>query len=391
MRTAVDLERKDTGEQMAVGVDPSRDSLQLAILAPRNTLAKRVPLIPASLRSIDALLKDHQDVKIGVEGASSCGISVLLHWLRQGYDVREVNPQVSKRMRECLTEAHTDTSDAQGLAWSVRFHPRLPKVRISSATATWKRLAQARARLVKAQTALYNQLHAYLGESYGAVYKGLFRSLTSKMALTFFDEFPSLNDAAADPERVVEQLGEKRTAKLLEAGIWEEGIYLDVLRTEISVTIRLLLTYREALRAIERKMKELRDADPQEERLRSMPGIGTALALTILGHSGSFSRFRSQDVYAAYCGLAPAVWQSGRSRVYTRRRKRYNRPLKQAFLQLALTQLRVNPESRVYYDRKREEGKPHWIALTALARQLSKVVYTMMIEQTFYTRTGPLT
>jgi len=177
----------------------------------------------------------------------------------------------------------------------------------------------------------------------------------------------------------------------LEAGIWEEGIYLDVLRTEISVTIRLLLTYREALRAIERKMKELRDADPQEERLRSMPGIGTALALTILGHSGSFSRFRSQDAYAAYCGLAPAVWQSGRSRVYTRRRKRYSRPLRQAFLHLALTQLRVNPESRIYYDRKREEGKPHWIALTALARQLNKVVYTMMIDQTPYTRAGTLT
>ena len=70
MRTAVDLERKDTGEQMAVGVDPSRDSLQLAILAPRNTVEKRVPLVPASLRSIDALLKDHQDIKIGVEGAA---------------------------------------------------------------------------------------------------------------------------------------------------------------------------------------------------------------------------------------------------------------------------------------------------------------------------------
>ena len=109
--------------------------------------------------------------------------------------------------------------------------------------------------------------------------------------------------------------------------------------------------------------------------------LGTTLALTILGHSGDFSRFESHDVYAAYCGLAPAVWQSGQSRVYAKRRRRYSRPLRQAFLQLALTQLRLNPESRAYYERKRGEGKPHWVALTALARQLCKKVYKLMSEE----------
>ncbi|HDI11624.1 MAG TPA: hypothetical protein ENF77_04850 [Candidatus Acetothermia bacterium] len=55
--------------------------------------------------------------------------------------------------------------------------------------------------------------------------------------------------------------------------------------------------------------------------------------------------------------------------------------MKQAFLQLALTQLRLNPESRAYYERKRGEGKPHWVALTALARKLCKRVYKLMREE----------
>ena len=55
--------------------------------------------------------------------------------------------------------------------------------------------------------------------------------------------------------------------------------------------------------------------------------------------------------------------------------------MKQAFLQLALTQLRLNPESRAYYERKRREGKPHWVALIALARQLCKKVYKLMAEK----------
>ena len=51
------------GEQVAVGVDPSRNALQLAILAPHGTTTKRFPLVPASLASIDAVLGQGQGGK----------------------------------------------------------------------------------------------------------------------------------------------------------------------------------------------------------------------------------------------------------------------------------------------------------------------------------------
>ena len=176
-------------------------------------------------------------------------------------------------------------------------------------------------------------------------------------------------------------IGEGKATLLQEAGGWGESPYLEVLQLEIRLVIQLLRGYREAIKRLEAEMSKLSQADPEVERLKAMPGMGTTLALTILGHSGQFSRFRSQDAYAAYCGLAPTIWQSGQSRVYARRRARYSRPLRQAFLQLALTQLRVNPESRAYYDRKRREGKPHWVALIALARQLCKRVYKEMTKE----------
>jgi len=193
-----------------VGVDPSWDALQLAILAPHGAVSKRFPLVPASLRSIDAFLEQGQEVHIGIEDAASCGALVLLHWLRQGYDIREVNPQISKRLRECFTETHTDASDAQGLAWSVRFHPNLPKVRLTVTTAAWKRLSRLRARLVKAQTGLYNRLHSLLTESYGVVYKRLFSKLKSKRALEFFQTFPTLDDALDNLPQVRSFLGKIR-------------------------------------------------------------------------------------------------------------------------------------------------------------------------------------
>jgi hypothetical protein len=69
---------------------------------------------------------------------------------------------------------------------------------------------------VKAQTGLYNWLHAILAESYGAVYKRLFPSLRSNQALVFFQDFPTLDDAIGDPARVRALLGEGKAA-LLEA------------------------------------------------------------------------------------------------------------------------------------------------------------------------------
>jgi len=70
---------------------------------------------------------------------------------------------------------------------------------------------------------------------------------------------------------------------------------------EIRITIRLLPIHRVAIKGVEQ------GTDLQVERLKSVPGMGTTLALTILGHSGNFSRFANQDAYAAYCGLALAV------------------------------------------------------------------------------------
>lgn len=372
-------------EQVAVGVDPSRDALQLAILAPHSAEEQRLPLTPAALQSVDASIGEGQ-VQIGIEGSASCGTLALLHWLRQGYDVREVNPQVSKRLRECLSEAHTDESDAAGVAWSLQVHPRLPQVRITPSTAAWKRLTQARSRLVKTQTALLNQLHTCLAEAYGPGYKELFSKLNSKKALSFFQEFPTRNDALAAPERLRERLEAGEAEQLERGGAWPDDLYLETLRLEIRSTIELLLQYRETLKQLEHEMEQLSEDDADVQRLQTIPGVKTTLALTILGQTGRWERFRSHDAYAAYSGLAPAIWQSGKSHTYAKPRKRYNRTLKQAMLQLALTQLRVNPESRAYYDRKRAEGKHHWAALTALARQLSKVIYKMMTKGCPYDR-----
>lgn len=372
--------QEEKERRVAVGIDPSRSALQIALLSPHGVKPRehRLSFVPASVKEFQNLV-DSQDSIVAIEGASSLGLCFILQLLDQGYDIREVNPQVSKSFCSLLSEDHTDRKDAEALARAALLLPHLPQVAISVEQAAAKRLSRLHQRLVRDQTAYLNQLHACLAESYGSIYKSLFRKLATKQALHFFEQYPTVNDALTQETATQQRLGEEKWQIIKEAGTWTEGVYLDMLRGEVRVLTQQILGLKDRIRQVEREMGTL-PLGNDVEMLTSMRGIGRTLAVTIVGETGRISRFRNNDAYAAYCGLAPAAWQSGGSTMRTKPRRRYNRRLRRAFLLLAFTQLRVNQRSRDYYWRKREEGKYHWAALKALARHLCRIVFAMLSE-----------
>src|SRR3712207_7586818 len=61
-----------------------------------------------------------------------------------------------------------------------------------------------------------------------------------------------------------------------------------------------------------------------------------------------------------------------------------NKTLKRVFYQSAFASLRSAPQSRVFYDRKRAEGKRHTQALIALARRRVNVLWAMLRDGTAF-------
>ncbi|GAA4038239.1 hypothetical protein GCM10023063_24220 [Arthrobacter methylotrophus] len=55
----------------------------------------------------------------------------------------------------------------------------------------------------------------------------------------------------------------------------------------------------------------------------------------------------------------------------------------------ALSSLKNSPASRIYYDRKRGEGKSHKQALIALARRRINVLWAMLRDHTAYREPMP--
>jgi transposase len=142
------------------------------------------------------------------------------------------------------------------------------------------------------------------------------------------------------------------------------------------------LDVKERVEALDGALRQRFFARPEAKILASLPGMGPILGAEFLVETGDLCAFESSDKLAAYAGLVPAANDSGKRIGNDRRMRGGNKALKRVFYQSAFASLRSAPESRVYYDRKRREGKKHTQALIALARRRVNVLWAMLRDGT---------
>lgn len=374
------------GERIAVGIDPCKEFLQLAILShKKDPEFKKLPLLPSTTAEI-VKSTDPEKTQIAIESYGSYGKLYVFELLKKGYDIREVTPSLSRKLSDLYTEEHSDRRDAVSLAKALDLIPDLPKVSFTERKLWLTKMSRFRKKMIKDLNGYLNRLHVALTESYGAVYKKLFRVLFSGKALKFFERYPTINDAAKCRKTVAKLLGQEKWNALQEAGRWEDGFYLETIRIEIRGLIKVIRAVLETKKHVEERIKEIGKEDEDVQILRTFPGIDYITASTLLSEIGNIDRFMKESFLSAYSGVSPILWQSGTSRVKFKRRKRYSRRLKGALYFISLSQMRINPESRIYYWKKRKEGKTHWQAMNALSRQLIKIVFYMLKNKKTYYR-----
>jgi len=371
-----DLEESNGGRTV-VGIDPCSEFLQLAILAPeKKTEFKKLPLSPSITEEI-AKSTDPATTQIAIESYGSYGKLFIYDLLKKGYDIREVNPQISKKLAGLYSEEHSDERDAESLARALLLIPDLPRISMTESKQWLAKLCRSRKKLVKDLNGYLNRLHIALTESYGVVYKRLFKTLFTKKALKFFEEYPIVNDSLSRKRRAIGMIGEEKWDLLRQAGKWEDNFYLETMRIEIRGLIKIIRSIDSTKIAIEEKIEKIGEDEEEMKLLRTFPGIGPLNGASLLSEIGDIDRFGQESFLSAYCGVSPVIYQSGTGRIKTKRRKRYSRRLKGILYFVSLSQIRINPESKTYYWRKRREGKTHWQAMNALSRQLIKIFYML--------------
>jgi transposase len=150
-------------------------------------------------------------------------------------------------------------------------------------------------------------------------------------------------------------------------------------RRRVETHLALLEPLDTTIRRLEAEIEDAaREHFPTELAvLRSTPGVGPVLSLTILLETDTIDRFASRQQFCSYARLCGAVQTSDNKRTGVGNRKAGNAWLKWAFSEAAVLSAQKDERIGRYLDRLSSRlGKPK--ALSALAHKLGRAFYHML-------------
>lgn len=113
--------------------------------------------------------------------------------------------------------------------------------------------------------------------------------------------------------------------------------------------------------------------------MHTIPGIGKVLAAAILSEIGNIHRFAAPEKLVAFAGINPSLKQSGEfTGSQSHLSKRGSPYLRRAVWLAAFPASRFNPVFAAFYQKKREEGKVHRVALGAVSRKLLYTIFALL-------------
>ena len=143
--------------------------------------------------------------------------------------------------------------------------------------------------------------------------------------------------------------------------------------------LKVLDCIMEQVDLLEKQIQKIIKPDPLFALLKSIPGIGPILGMTILLETGDIKRFKSVGNYSSYCRCVESKRVSNEKKKGVNNRKNGNAYLCWAFIEASNQAIRSYPEIKKYYQRKL--GKTmRVVALKTIANKLSKACYFMLID-----------
>ncbi len=144
------------------------------------------------------------------------------------------------------------------------------------------------------------------------------------------------------------------------------------------------------------KRKELEDLAHQMLKdnkvyqiLRTVPGIGPIIALTIISETGQFDRFSHHRQYLKFCGFDLSTYQSGQFRGQSKLSKRGNHRLRCAYWLAATVAVRMRENTfRNKYQRYIKNDPDNTDlkrkAIVGVAAKIARVCYGLVKKQSEY-------
>ncbi|QBJ67955.1 IS110 family transposase [Bacillus anthracis] len=354
------------------------------------------------LLEVETYVSDGLSVVFGLEDVGGYGRALAKYLVDHERVVKEVNPALSFLERKShVTTQKSNSWDAECVARIlINKLNQLPDAKPNDLFWSIQQLVSRRNALVKAQSALKNQLHIQLNHHYPS-YKKFFSELDGKTALAFWQQYPSpfcleganikqltafLLDVSNNTCSV------KKASEILKL-VKEDGHTMKEYQETRDFLVRSIVRDIEfkktEMKYIERELKQL--VKLLDYQLETMPGIELVTASALIAEIGDVRRFPNANKLARFAGIAPVYFGSG-GKGKTHKSKQGNRALHALFYNLAVQQVQVakgskmprNPVFHAYYQKKLKEGKTKGQVLVCIMRRLVNIIYGMMKHKTAY-------
>ncbi len=155
------------------------------------------------------------------------------------------------------------------------------------------------------------------------------------------------------------------------------------MRTAVLSSLGLIRHLGEAISNIELMITKKLKVRKEFEKLLTLPGIGTILALTIMLEVGDIRRFPTVGDYSSYCRCVQSTRISGGKVTGHGNRKNGNKYLSWAYIEAAQAARRFYETVRSYYEKKMARTNKI-VAIKALSHKLTRASYYVMRDQVDY-------
>lgn len=149
-------------------------------------------------------------------------------------------------------------------------------------------------------------------------------------------------------------------------------------KSMVEMSIKQLRAITEGTVRIKEEMNALASTLPEYATVMEMCGVGKTLGPQLIAELGDISRFTHREAITAFAGVDPGVDESGKRISKSNRSSKCGsaRLRKTLFLVMSVL-LQTKPDDAVYYflDKKRSEGKPYHVYMTAGANKFLRIYY----------------
>ena len=393
----------------AVGIDVSKGKSTVAILRPAGDVVRKPFNVSHSIQGLSALVSYIEsldgETRVVMETTGHYHEPVLKAFLDAGIFVSAVNPSLIKHHdsdRNPLRKVKSDPADARKIA--------------KYALDKWEYLRQHSAMdTSRAQLKTLNtQFHFFMQQ------KVSLKNLISLLDLTY----PGANDLFDSPVRsdvsekwvdyvhsfwhvdCVRKIGLKaftnryqsfckhhgyifqpskpeelfNASKELVAVVPKDPIYKQLILSNIEQ----LNTISKRIELFRHTMNELASTLPEYNTVMSMYGVGPTYGPQLMAEIGDISRFDHRSAITAFAGVDPGVNQSGTVNHESNRASKHGAPrLRKTLFQIMITLLQLAPADDPVYlfmMKKKSEGKPYQVYMTAGANKFLRIYYGKVKE-----------